>query len=443
VPYATGGSWSTCGDSNISGVCCAPPPTPAPLTTCPGDKVCVSLGQCDANGNVVTDGSGLFDLRSGIFKQCYVEQSTDVGFCCTPPSPPAPVILDVCPLESVCMPEYLCQDKILDNTGALVPYNAGGSWSECALDGNYNTPGVCCLNPAAPPAPRYPAASQCGVRNAEPTLDTRIQSTIAYNEAQFGEFPWQGIIFFSNFTFKCGASIIGDRWLVTAAHCVNGFNAYDFKVRLGEWQVNTFDEPKPYIDVDVAAVTIHPQFNPRNVHNDIAVMELVEPLGFQYHINSICLPSPGQTFWGQRCIATGWGKDAFDGQYQHIMKKVELPTVEHHQCQSLLQKTRLGKFFQLDDSFMCAGGEENEDACKGDGGGPLACQDPVTGQYVLTGITAFGIGCGQKDVPGVYADVQALLPFVEAVVAGSYNPNTFNQQQQQPVEVETVPGYGR
>merc|ERR1739840_52756 len=79
-----------------------------------------------------------------------------------------------------------------------------------------------------------------------------------------------------------------------------------------------------------------------------------------------------------------------------------------------------------DDSFMCAGGEDNKDACKGDGGGPLACQDPTTGRYVLTGITAFGIGCGNKDVPGVYADVAAFTPWIQNILSG----NQFGQQQQ-------------
>ncbi|CAL4073826.1 unnamed protein product [Meganyctiphanes norvegica] len=431
VPYAAGGSWSTCGESNIPGVCCVNPP---PIVNyCPGYKVCVSNGQCDAAGNVVTDGSGLLDLRLGGLKQCFVQQTTEVGLCCNPPTPPARLVLDTCPLNSVCMQEFFCLDKILDHTGALVPYAPGIIQSECALDGDVNNPGVCCLNLS----PEYPTAGQCGVRNTGPTgpiLDQRIQSNIAYNEAQFAEFPWQAVIFLSNFTFKCGASIIDNRWLLTAAHCVNGFQPYELKVRLGEWQVNTFDEPKPYVDVDVAVISIHPQFNPKNVHNDIAVLQLVEPVEFQYHINSICLPSLGQTFWGQRCIATGWGKDSFDGNYQHIMKKVELPTVEHQQCQNLLSKTRLGKYFQLDDSFMCAGGEDNKDACKGDGGGPLACQDPVTGQYVLTGITAFGVGCGTKDVPGVYADVQALLPFVQSVI---------NPQQQEPIQDGTGSGYGK
>lgn len=45
---------------------------------------------------------------------------------------------------------------------------------------------------------------------------------------------------------------------------------------------------------------------------------------------------------------------------------------------------------------------------KGDGGGPLAC--PVStpdapDRYIQTGIVAWGISCGDKDVPGVYTDV--------------------------------------
>lgn len=53
------------------------------------------------------------------------------------------------------------------------------------------------------------------------------------------------------------------------------------------------------------------------------------------------------------------------GKYSVIMKKVPLPIVEFNRCQNELQKTRLGDKFRLDSSFICAGGVEGVDTCKG------------------------------------------------------------------------------
>jgi hypothetical protein len=52
------------------------------------------------------------------------------------------------------------------------------------------------------------------------------------------------------------------------------------------------------------------------------------------------------------------------GNYQTILRKVEIPIVPSASCQEQLRSTRLGSFFLLHDSFVCAGGEPGEDTCK-------------------------------------------------------------------------------
>merc|ERR1712203_145767 len=55
--------------------------------------------------------------------------------------------------------------------------------------------------------------------------------------------------------------------------------------------------------------------------------------------------------------------------------------------------------------FICAGGVDGKDTCKGDGGSPLVCQskfDPTS--YVQAGIVAWGIGCGEDNTPGINAE---------------------------------------
>ncbi|XP_069974721.1 uncharacterized protein [Penaeus vannamei] len=389
------GSYTTCfvgGGGSDVGICCEPPP---PVDVCPGALVCTD--QCDAPAAINADGS---------YTLCNKPNGSGIGTCCEPPVR----VVDVCPADSVCLPEVLCQGEFLNQDDVFVSYETGVTWTKCPLSGNLDTPGICCRN-AKPVS--YPTADTCGVRNY--ALDTRIKSPLAKNEAVFGEFPWQGIIFFTNYTYKCGASLVDEQHLITGAHCVAGLKPDQIQVRLGEWQVNTYDEPLKYVDAPVAAIDVHPDFKGGSLHNDIALITLASPVEFQFHINSVCVPNEQQVFGDTYCFATGWGKDAFNGSYQVILKQVDLPLVDNYACQEKLRKTRLGKYFILDKSFVCAGGEEGKDACTGDGGGPLVCKDAASGLYFLKGITAWGISCGEKDVPGVYADVQYLLPWLNSV----------------------------
>jgi hypothetical protein len=195
-------------------------------------------------------------------------------------------------------------------------------------------------------------------------------------------------------------------------------------VRLGEYDVHRDDEFYPHLERNVAEVIKHPQFYPGTLANDIALLRL-EPITSQAqlqghpHIVPICLPFAGENFAGQRCWVAGWGKDAFGskGDYQSVLRKVDVPVIGHSQCNSRLRQTRLGPLFDLHAGFMCAGGEPGKDACEGDGGSALVCE--VNGVWKAAGLVSWGLGCGKAGLPGVYVNVGHYSRWIDHVMSSA------------------------
>ncbi|XP_054285738.1 serine proteinase stubble-like isoform X2 [Macrosteles quadrilineatus] len=302
-------------------------------------------------------------------------------------------------------------DVTAESSGRQAYYPGGGA-------GRCGPRQVCCRRPLPPAQQVYrPHNPQCGVRNTQ-GVHGRIKNPVYVDgDSEFGEYPWQVAILKKDpqeSVYVCGGTLIDHQHVLTAAHCVKSYTNFDLRVRLGEWDVNHDVEFYPYVERDVSALHVHPEFYAGTLFNDIALLRLDHPVDFQQspHISPACLPEPHSEYAGHRCWTTGWGKDAFGdyGKYQNILKEVDVPVVSHHQCQAQLQQTRLGYDFKLHPGFICAGGEEGKDACKGDGGGPMVCERGGTWQ--LVGVVSWGIGCGQYGVPGVYIKVAHYLDWI-------------------------------
>ncbi|KAL3270564.1 hypothetical protein HHI36_021101 [Cryptolaemus montrouzieri] len=221
-----------------------------------------------------------------------------------------------------------------------------------------------------------------------------------------GSYPWSAALLYQDRnqfspSYKCGVSIIHNKVVVTAAHCVVEDGLY--AIRTGNFIRR------------VSHSIIHPKFSPASLHNDIAVLIMDKPVDTSLDVSStICIPPNSISLNDTSCIAMG----SVNGRHgNHLMTMIELPIVSREKCNNLLRSTRLGEFYQLHKSFVCAGGKENEDTCGGDGGSPLICPIPgQPGRYHQVGIVSWGIGCGNSNIPGVYVNLPYFRQWIDRVM---------------------------
>ena len=69
------------------------------------------------------------------------------------------------------------------------------------------------------------------------------------------------------------------------------------------------------------------------------------------------------------------------------IREASVPIVEDNECTVKINKVT-ERIFTLPASSFCAGGQGGNDACQGDGGSGLVCEDD--GYYELAGLVSWG-----------------------------------------------------
>jgi len=274
----------------------------------------------------------------------------------------------------------------------------------------------CCVTPAttAPPrTTRAPASSGGSSSSFSSSSDTcgvsRVGTTakiVGGTEAVPHEFPWQVSLMY-NGHHMCGGTLIGNQFVLTAAHCFEGTSRSGWRVALGVHDRNHIQRSN-YLRV--THIWTHGQFDQHgNNGNDIALMQLEKAVDVSgTNVRTACLPNDGDDFTDEICLVTGWGSTREDGPSTRKLQKVEVPIISKTTCNYWLH----GNY--ATDTNICAGLRQGgKDACQGDSGGPLICKS--NGRWKLAGIVSWGFGCAQRNNPGIYTKVESYLDWIKAV----------------------------
>eukprot|EP00057_Strongylocentrotus_purpuratus_P011161 XP_011665635.1 PREDICTED: uncharacterized protein LOC585547 isoform X4 [Strongylocentrotus purpuratus] len=241
-------------------------------------------------------------------------------------------------------------------------------------------------------------ASDCGFRPAYSSSRPRI---IGGSPTQLGDWPWMVSLRDRSNVHRCAAVVINSTTAVTAAHCVKKFDT----AVLGDLKLSM---TSPYhIETDVEAA-IHPDYAINTITNDIAVIKFNINLEFNDYIQPICLQDRDASTRFTACYITGWGHTSEGGTVSDTLQKATITLFDEAQCQSFYPDRTITP------TMLCAGHLSGEmDACQGDTGGPLQCEDQY-GRFHLVGITSFGYGCGRPNTPGVYTKVSEYYDFISS-----------------------------
>ncbi|XP_055912002.1 trypsin beta-like [Eupeodes corollae] len=200
----------------------------------------------------------------------------------------------------------------------------------------------------------------------------------------------------------CGGSLITNKCVLTAGHCIESLMWPDMiVVRGGMTRLS-----ERGVSQRISRIFKHENFNLETMNNDVAILRLRGPLQGQ-NIKTIKLTNRTVAV-GEQVEITGFGYTNENiTNNSNVLREVLVNVISQKECKKAYQGAN-----NVTEGMFCAtvkGGKK--DACQGDSGGPVVSKNE------LVGVVSWGIGCGRPEYPGVFANVKYFRSWIDNIVS--------------------------
>nr|CDJ26743.1 CUB and LDL domains-containing trypsin-like serine peptidase 2 protein [Tityus serrulatus] len=272
-----------------------------------------------------------------------------------------------------------------------------------------------------PPSP----TPECGVPPVSHHHQQSEDRIVGGSQAIPGSWPWQIDLQQNNIepnSHTCGGSLINSLWAVSAAHCFKYLTDKTlWRIHLGNHNkykrddleiVRYIDKLIIYPDVDEETFLLTGKYD---INNDMSLLKLNAPVGFNDYISPVCLPQRNLIFSNKnKCFVTGWGETRGTGG-SDVLNQAEQRLYEIEEC-------NLPPYFKDTSNMICAGDEiGKQGGCHGDSGGPLVCLHD--NKWYLVGVVSFLLSnnylttaCGVDETLAIYSNVSNKFDWINSMI---------------------------